>query len=232
MLIENDILSSKNKAYQFGQLLGDYTYKTKPLLAKRHYKIICDLDGVINNYPHRLNELMNCYRNLYEPTLPKFELKKYHIHKIHEKAAQYAYDHVNNPYNNFQDTLTPLPGAIKRLEDLRDMDHEIIICTSPGVTIRNKDLFKNKYEWIEKYLPWIKDKYIFTTQKDSINGDIFIDDSPENLERSQIPINITIDYPYNRDIDVRFRAYDYKDTEKAWNAIYNYICIMSNVTFN
>jgi 5'(3')-deoxyribonucleotidase len=210
--------------------------KTKPIselkLLKKPLTIICDLDGILNNFKEICLSLMNEYRIKVNLDVNEFECTHYNLHDIHEEAGQYIYSLMNDPKFNFGELLKPLPGAITYLEAIRDLGHKIIVCSSPGRVVRNKNLFAEKKLWLEKYLPWIENNYIFTSEKHLITGDVFIDDKPDNLETSICERKITIDYPYNRNVKVDLRAYDHLHPVRAWATIYLYIKNLSHIVLN
>tara|TARA_R110001583_G_scaffold114122_1_gene264559 strand:- start:708 stop:1202 length:495 start_codon:yes stop_codon:yes gene_type:complete len=96
-----------------------------------------------------------------------------------DKAAE---EHPNNGTQGFRPDLTldfsefePMPGAIKAVQELIDMGHDLFIATTPPWN--NPDAWGQKRNWIEKNLPKLKRKMVLTHRKDLLIGDILIDDS-------------------------------------------------------
>jgi len=69
----------------------------------------------------------------------------------------------------------PMPGAIKAVQELIDMGHDLFIATTPPWN--HPDAWGQKRHWVEKHLPALKRKMFLTHRKDLLKGDILIDDS-------------------------------------------------------
>ena len=96
-----------------------------------------------------------------------------------DKAAE---EHPSNGIKGFRPDLTldfskfePMPGAIKAVQELIDMGHELFIATTPPWN--HPDSWGQKRDWVEKNLPKLKKKMVLTHRKDLLIGDILIDDS-------------------------------------------------------
>ena len=96
-----------------------------------------------------------------------------------DKAAD---EHPSNGKKGFRPDLTldfskfePMPGAIKAVQELLDMGHDLFIATTPPWN--HPDSWGQKRDWVEKHLPALKRKMVLTHRKDLLIGDILIDDS-------------------------------------------------------
>jgi 5'(3')-deoxyribonucleotidase len=123
--------------------------------------------------------------------------------------------------------LKPLPGAIDGLKEVFGMKvngvpaYDVFFLTA---SITAPHILADKAYWVAEHFPFIKPKkLIFAYHKERVMGDVFIDDSPKNLARFRAaqPATrlVTIDYPYNKDAQVDFRAQSHKNTEEAWGEI-------------
>lgn len=95
-----------------------------------------------------------------------------------------------------------LPGAIETLERL-SKHFDIYVCSScvnPEDLNSSGKIFKDKYNFLIEYLPFLDPrKYIFTSTKNIFKADIQIDDRIQNLE-SDIETKILFPSYHNRDI--------------------------------
>jgi 5'(3')-deoxyribonucleotidase len=95
-----------------------------------------------------------------------------------------------------------LPGAIETLERL-SKNFDIYVCSScvnPEDLNSSGKIFKDKYNFLIEYLPFLDPrKYIFTSTKNIFKADIQIDDRIQNLE-SDIETKILFPSYHNRDI--------------------------------
>ena len=124
--------------------------------------------------------------------------------------------------------VKPLPGAIRGVQAIKNIKlsdntpaYDINFLTAAIVT---PYALSEKAEWMKEYFPFINPKnIIYAYRKELVKGDIFIDDSPKNLEswKKAWPngTTIAIDYPYNQNTSVDVRVYDYRYTQIAWSLI-------------
>ncbi len=116
----------------------------------------------------------------------------------------------------FIKSLPEIPNAKEAIYRMRELKHEVFICTSP---FRNyKYCVSEKYEWVEEHLgkEWIE-RLILTSDKTLISGNYLIDDKPEitgcakpNWE------HILFDRSYNRYITNKKRL-----TWDNWDKVIN-----------
>jgi len=106
--------------------------------------------------------------------------------------------------NNYENPQF-LPGAIETIEQLSEY-YDIFICSScvnPFYPLESGEIFKNKFNFLVEYLPFINpENFIFTTSKQLIKGDIIIDDVMSHLS-SDIEIKILFPSYHNRGISDR-----------------------------
>lgn len=68
-----------------------------------------------------------------------------------------------------------------------------------------------KQLWLREHLPWLPGHQVtFTGRRDCLLGDWLIDDRPRNLEAFSGRA-IAFDQPYNREVDVEYRAHDWRE---------------------
>jgi 5'(3')-deoxyribonucleotidase len=183
-------------------------------------KILIDMDAIISNLSKKVLDRYN------EEHITQFDiehLSDYHFEKVLPQGAK-ADAYLKEP--GFYSDLEVIPGALDALTFLNER-HEIVIVSSPG---HNWNCIPEKAQWLDTRFPFLNPRNrIFTPEKHHTFGDYLIDDAPRNLLawQNEYPCKTTIAiaYPYNRSVQGRidFRAEDYKDTAKAWNAIIAYI---------
>lgn len=79
----------------------------------------------------------------------------------------------------FFDALPPLPGALVGIERILEQGHEIAI-----VSAGKGEALAGKSRWLERHLPGLADKAVFTnrkTPKSFVSGDFLVDDGPHNV---------------------------------------------------
>ena len=128
--------------------------------------------------------------------------------------SQYYLDQAVIPSDRFQEYteymkdknlyLNPefLPGAIEAIEKLNQV-YDIYICSSSvnGDDYENSGrIFKDKYDFLRKYLPFINPrKYIFTSSKSLIKADIQIDDLASNMN-SDVETKVLFPSYHNKNV--------------------------------
>ncbi len=73
--------------------------------------------------------------------------------------------------------MDPMPGALDAVKKLSEK-YEVYILSSPGWG--NASAWSDKYEWVEKYLPYMERRLILSGQKQLNCGDYLIDDRLTN----------------------------------------------------
>lgn len=161
-------------------------------------KLICDFDDVICN--NKIVDIAN-----------KFLGTKYNFEDVgegynfstlvsDEKKLRDLYEYVVK--NNFYIGATLKQDCFEVLKELQEKHgYEIYIC-SACIVIGHEDIsgivFKNKYDFIRKSLPFVNPKnIIFTNAKGVISGDVIIDDRLTNLN-GNFKVKLLFDSWYNR----------------------------------
>jgi len=96
--------------------------------------------------------------------------------------------------------LPPTSGCRDAINALRELGHDIRICTAP--LSRYENCVLEKYQWVEKHLGReFTKKVILTKDKTVIRGDVLIDDNP-TITGVFAPEweHVLFEAPYNRSI--------------------------------
>ncbi len=116
------------------------------------------------------------------------------------KALIYEYWQADDLY----DGLSPEPGALAALTELRKL-RRVCVVSTPFV-----GHIKSKYRWLSRFFE-PNDIYI-CHDKSLLKGCLLIDDAPHNLAASAWPWPaIVFDRPWNRDVNGIPRAKDWID---------------------
>lgn len=173
--------------------------------------IFVDQDNTLNDF---IESILNHARNFFG--LKSFELKREQCMTYH--LLQYAFpkDEVKAATDEmfsikgFWSTMQIQPGAYDVMKELVKR-HDVYILTCPWPTSDN--CISEKIEWVRENLPFFDvRKMIFACNKKLLRGDVLVDDAPHYLKDNGAKTTIAFDYPYNRDIEVNFRA-------KTWEEI-------------
>jgi len=129
-------------------------------------------------------------------------------------------------------SLKPMEGCREALQSLFERKlkngkpaYDIFFATS---AVAAPHIPAEKIEWALAHFPWLNARKIFTGyHKYMIRGDFLLDDAPKNLvkykEHNPNATCMTIDYPYNREVMVGYRARGYKNMKAAWEGIERYL---------
>lgn len=156
-----------------------------------------DIDGVIRDM---VSTMCNIYNREYHDHITPDDVTEYDVDKIFTKcggkAAEYFFDNKGVFVNRYSPIFD---GAAEAIDKLRDAGHKIVI-------VSWQPLFDNKIDTLH-FLKANKvhyDDIAFTKDKDSIKGDILIDDNPEFIEQcNDKEITFLINRPYNVNVDVK-----------------------------
>ncbi|MBQ3047853.1 MAG: hypothetical protein IJD48_02440 [Clostridia bacterium] len=158
-------------------------------------KLIIDFDDTIcqSVFLKKVNEFLGTNYSI-------DDFKDYLIDEIIPESQKKKF------YNSFFDVdpyedLDLIDGAKKALKKLNEV-YDIYIC-SAGVMLLNPQnsgkLFASKYNYLLKRLPFLDPKkFIFTSSKELIKGDVIIDDYFHNL-RSDIKTKLLFTSYHNKD---------------------------------
>lgn len=182
-------------------------------------RILLDLDAILVDL---LSEWLAWYNQQWKDNLTIEDITSWHIHD-HVKCGNRIYEFFRGSKN--YEKAKVIPGAAKAVRALHEDGHEIfIVSASSGSTAKSKHVHVGR---VAEYLP--SERIILAHRKDVVKGDVFIDDSPDNLRayRAAWPAAkvMTIAYPYNRPLkdQVDVFAESYAQPEQAWEQIYTAI---------
>jgi len=100
----------------------------------------------------------------------------------------------------FYRNLPLIKGGKEAIQEMKQKEHDVFLCTSPLSSYENCVL--EKYEWVDERLgrDWAK-RLIVTKDKTLIRGDILIDDNP-TPKGVLTPTweHVIYDFPYNRHV--------------------------------
>lgn len=109
----------------------------------------------------------------------------------------------------------PLEGAVENIEKLRADGHQIVVVTSaPPKTVAAKLIYS-----LFRYFKFTYKDVVIAYNKQSVQGDILIDDAPHNLAGGSY-MKILMDAPHNRDYNAEWNGMMRVET---WDQIYDLI---------
>lgn len=201
--------------------------------AERPLTCVFDLDSIVVDLH---GPWLGWYNKEFGDNLQLSDLTTWHVHDhVKPECGKRIYEFFADPARYAASPL--LPGAKEGLAKLHKAGHRIVISTATGVGV-NKALIKSendmtsvrmaKLDLIEKAAPFIDNVHI-GQDKFIVCGDVFIDDSPANLQaykdRWPQAKTATIAYPYNENIMSLVDAYalSYQKPRQAWDEIVNFI---------
>lgn len=175
--------------------------------------VLVDMDDVITEFEKKVIELL-IEKVPEKEDLFKKERTKFKLNEEHPELKELIKEITSQ--KGLIENLEPVEGCIEALKKIKELGHDIFICTSPLTDYENNIV--EKYKWIEKNLgkEWTK-KIIFTKDKTLIKGDVLIDDNPEikGLKNPEWE-HIIFDRVYNKHIKDKKRL-----TWDNWEEILN-----------
>ena len=113
--------------------------------------------------------------------------------------------------------VVPLPGAVENVKKLIDDGHFVYIVTSSHIaTLEMKTRLV-----LNRYFPFLKwDNVIVASEKGMIDGDVIVDDNPDNLHGRRL-FKFLMDAPHNRS----YNTDPFTIRVSNWDEIYKKICI-------
>jgi len=152
-------------------------------------KILLDVDGVVADTRNTIIDELQ----LNDPDPKSWDLVKILPPEDKEEAVALMNE------MEFWGGLPLIDGAKKAVRLLKAYGHDIVWVTSPWKSCRGWD--QARRFWISEHFG--DDPVIIRSDKEEVDGDIFIDDKPENVEawRKAHPNKkaFIYDQPYNRD---------------------------------
>lgn len=105
-----------------------------------------------------------------------------------------------------------------------------LMCLGVDVRIVTATHWKNaayKFEWFQRYLPFISwDQFIISNDKSIINGDLLIDDNPQHILKTSCSKKLLFDAPYNRVLSGVPGGYIRVDD---WSQVFSQVCYLLNL---
>lgn len=178
--------------------------------------VLCDMDSIIVALTPKWLKMYNQDHN---DNVTLEDIKSWDMaHNV--KIGTKIYDYLYTP--GFFLDVEPVDGALGAIKWIHD-NHNLVIASAPSWPGNSAS---DKITWLKKHVPWFnKRDLMLGHHKYLLKGDIFIDDSPENIQayaKHWPGANImTISYPYNQGVKnlIHTFAEDYTDTQKAWDTI-------------
>jgi len=162
-------------------------------------RIILDLDGVVVDFFQRL---IAVYNKRYPDDMITVEDINCELEQLGPERASRFIDIFNEP--GWFIELKSLPGAINIVSHYASAGHHILVCTAPA---RYQDGKINgmsaaeKFDWIQRHLPAWGHKISITRDKEFVDGDILVDDTPHNIikwcDTHPEGIGVLVDQPWN-----------------------------------
>jgi len=168
--------------------------------------ILVDMDGVIADIEQGF---LDCWRAQHpkEQYVPLEKRNGFYLEQQYKQLSpeyeQLALDIFSQ--EGFYRSLRIIPGSLEALEEMRKLELNPFICTSPFSTSRT--CVQEKHDWIQDYLgnEWLK-RLIIARDKTLICGDKLIDDKPE-ITGAMTPSweHLLFDACHNKDVTNKTR---------------------------
>ena len=183
----------------------------------------CDVDEILSDL---LTPWIKWYNKKWKDKL-KVENVPWHIEQVVKtECGNKIFDFLKT-VDVYQD-IKPLSGAVPLIKYL--LNHEkvdlVLVTTAGGGPIS----IPSKAKWLASTFPDLSSRnIIYTSRKELVELDFFIDDSPENMRkyREAWPLTklLTIAYPYNEEVKdlVNLRAQSYSNTKQAFKQMEEYL---------
>lgn len=144
---------------------------------------------------------------------PVKEITEYNMKKFYPTLTDdQVYGIIREP--DFFRILPPIEGAQEAIQDFisRGWDVRLGTVLHPDT----KHGYVAKLEWVEEYLPDLAGKTIVFGGHDKtlIWGNILVDDHPKHIEGFRGEIPIIFDRPWNRELEKRLRATNWKEAHQ------------------
>ena len=133
-------------------------------------RILIDMDGVVANTMGRLDQLH------FDAAIGIENITEWDISKFYpEKRGVFNFFNLPDIFSK----ATPIDGAIIAINKLMNIGHEVIFVTA--VPTESMNGYYQKIHWIYRYFGFAEKNFVATHRKEYIDGDILIDDKPENI---------------------------------------------------
>jgi 5'(3')-deoxyribonucleotidase len=160
--------------------------------------VLLDCDGVLSNYANGVVEFIN------DKTGSNLTVNDVKTWKIFDAIGgptleKKFYDRVAE--GGFCSSLEPFIDAVPAIDELRGMS-EVYVVTSP---MWLPVWIPERTEWLYRKFGISRNRIVYTSAKHLVGGDIFVDDSLDNVKRwkksHDDSIAILWDAPYNKSDD-------------------------------
>ena len=160
----------------------------------RKLRVLCDADDVIEELLPAWTDAIN----LEFGTHVKWnDITEWDMEKFFPGLANKQI-HLPIYKDEFWDSVTPMPGATEFISRILGDGHELYIATAT-----NYQTCGAKIKKLLKMFPMLKwENFVIATNKQIINGDILLDDAPQNLVGGSYR-KILFDRPHNHSFDER-----------------------------
>jgi 5'-nucleotidase len=157
-------------------------------------RLLLDLDGVL---VEMLPSLLERYNQDYQDNVSIDQLDSWGLHRhVRPECGKKIYRYLLE--SGFYRNLPPVQGGPETVRQLHEEGYEIYVVTA--APLLSPTAIWDKQEWIRHYLPFLMEgspRVVFTHHKYLIQGDLLLDDSPENLDRFP-QLSVAMDAPYNQ----------------------------------
>ena len=178
----------------------------------RKMTILCDADDTIQELTkHWISELNRKYNyNVKKENIKSWDITKSYPTLSAEKVLEPLYR------NEFWKRTTPIAGSACFLNKLQQDGHRLLI-----VTASNPETFDAKTEKLIELFPFLKKEQIIREEyKQSVYGDILIDDGVHNLLGGSYR-----KFLFSQPCNMNFNEKEYDITRVySWKEIYERIC--------
>lgn len=175
--------------------------------------LLIDMDGVVADLGKKW---LYVYNLEYDDNLTMDQITEWKIETHAARCSQDEFHSIITRPGFFAD-LEVLPHSIDVLKRLYDLGHIIYFVTATPYD--NPTGGYDKYMWLKKHFPFIeRTRIIQAHDKFMIKGDVLFDDGPPNLKFFP-GYKIVMDYPYNQNIDIDYRAKNWLEFETHINSI-------------
>ncbi len=118
------------------------------------------------------------------------------------EISQAAFDFMKTP--GFFRNLQPCLGSIEAYNEMVQLGHEVIICTTPLAGEHRERCMEEKIAWLIEHVGYAAATSVqFSDNKTEVEADVIIDDKP-HLTIGQPDIRfrdwLIVDHPYNRNL--------------------------------
>ncbi|WP_180953916.1 5' nucleotidase, NT5C type [Bacillus sp. M6-12] len=183
----------------------------------RKLQIISDSDEVVAK---NIQEVLKRYNGEYKTSLKQEELIDWDLVNFQKEGTDIL-KYFNEP--GFFRHLEIMEEAQYYIKKIIEDGHDFIIATASP-----KEGIIDKIEFFEEYFPFIPfENIIPIKRKDTLVGDIMVDDAPHNLETSKCKYPVIFDCQWNRNTEKYPFLKDLKRVH-SWKEFYEFVCEVAN----